>query len=201
MSSPSPERNLHAKDLLTAASAITATGGTLGIVGGLHLDTLWGYILFTAARGSDNLDGAVARALDQVSDAGALFDTIMDKSGVAAAAVTSWKKELVPRPVIAAITARSLASVGLTLLMARNHPNESFRPTDAGKATMAAESVAFLAFAGAKLAETKKPESIKLQKIARGIGYAAFATILTAGTVSIAQYAKRAFEKPEDQPE
>ena len=66
---------------------------------------------------------------------------------------------------------------------------------------MAAESVAFLAFAGAKLAEAKKPESTKLQKVTRGIGQAAFATVLTAGTVSIAQYAKRAFEKPKEQTE
>jgi hypothetical protein len=79
--------------------------------------------------------------------------------------------------------------------MAHNHPGESFRPTKAGKIAMAAESIAFLAYAGAHLLESEQPELIKLQKVARGIGHTAFATVLTAGTVSIAQYAKRAFEK------
>jgi phosphatidylglycerophosphate synthase len=195
MSPKNSERNVHAKDLLTLASTITTVSGALAVYGATNLDTFKGLTAFTAARVGDKLDGLAAKWLNQESDAGAIYDTVVDKVGIGLAAVYSWQKEIIPRPAIAAIATRSLSSVALTTIMARNHPDESFRPTVAGKLAMGAESATFIAYAGAKLLETAKPELVTAHKIARGLGHAAFATTVAAGTVALAQYAKRAFEK------
>ena len=193
MSPKNPERNVHAKDLLTVASAITACSGALAAYGATHLDTTKGLAAFTAARLGDKLDGFAAKLFNQESDAGAIFDTVVDKAGIGLAAISSWKNEIIPRPAIAAIGARSLASVALTAIMARNHPNESFRPTMAGKLAMGAESATFIAYAAAKILENEKPELITQHKIARTIGHTAFATTILAGGISLAQYTRRAF--------
>lgn len=193
MSPKKTERNVRAKDLLTLASAITTASGGLAIYGATHLDTFKGFAAFTAARFGDKLDGLAAKWLSQESDAGAIYDTVVDKVGIGLAAITCWQKEIIPRPAIAAIGARSVASVALTAIMAHNHPDESFRPTMAGKIAMGTESATFIAYAGAKLLEAHAPELITQQKIARGVGHAALATTIAAGAVSLAQYAKRAF--------
>jgi phosphatidylglycerophosphate synthase len=194
MSASNPERNVNIKDLLTPASAVTAASGARAIYGATHLDTVKGFVAFTAARLGDKADGFIARLMNQESDAGAIFDTAVDKAGIITAAVSSWQKEILPRPAIAAIAARNLGSVALTTIMARKHPTESFRPTNAGKLAMGAESVTFIAYAGAKLLETTRPELITQQKIAAGIGHAALATTIVAGGVSLLQYARRAFD-------
>lgn len=188
-----PERNVHAKDLLTLASAITTASGALAVYGATHLDTLKGLIAFSLARGGDKLDGFAAKILNQESDAGAIFDTVVDKAGIGLAAVSSWQKEIIPRPAIAVIGARNIASAALTAVMAHNHPDESFRPTITGKIAMGAESATFIAYSAANLLETTRPELITQQKIARGIGHAALATTIVTGGVSLVQYAKRAF--------
>jgi phosphatidylglycerophosphate synthase len=195
MPATNPERSVHAEDLLTAASAVTTANLGLSIYGATHLDTLKGFVAFMIARIGDKGDGWLARKMNQESDAGAIYDTAVDKVGIGLATICSWQKEIIPRPAIVAIGARSLASVVLTAAMARNHPDESFRPTTAGKVAMGAESATFIAYAGAKLLETHKPELITQQKIARGIGHAAIATTVATGTVALAQYAKRAFRK------
>lgn len=189
------ERNVHAKDLLTPASAITAASGSLAVYGATHIDTLKGVFAFALARAGDKIDGTVARLLNQESDAGAIFDTGVDKLGIGLAAINGWRKEVIPRPAIAIIGAKSLASVSLTAIMAHNHPDESFRPTTAGKIAMGAESVAFIAYAGAKALANEKPELITQRKIAQGIGHAAIATTIATGAVALTQYAKRAFAR------
>lgn len=195
MSPDNTERNVQAKDLLTLASAITTLSGGLAVYGATHLDTLKGLLAFTAARGGDKLDGLAAKWLNQESDAGAIYDTVVDKAGIGLAAASCWQKEIIPRPAIAAIGIRSLTSVALTGIMAHNHPDESFRPTYAGKVAMGAESATFIAYAGARLLETHTPELITQQKIARGVGHAALATTIATGAIALAQYAKRAFDK------
>lgn len=193
MSPNKTKRDVRAKDLLTLASAITTAGAGLAVYGATHIDTLKGVFAFALARGSDKLDGTVAKLMHQSSDAGAIYDTAVDKVGIGLAAIYGWKKEVIPRPAIAIIGAKSLASVCLTAVMAHNHPDESFRPTTAGKIAMGAESVAFIAYAAAEALKNEKPELITQQKIAHGIGHAALATTIATGAVALTQYANRAF--------
>lgn len=192
MSSPNPERNVRAKDLLAGASYITAASAGLAIYGAAHIDTLKGVAALLAARIGDIGDGWWARHFNQESDAGAIFDTAVDKGTIALVAVNAWQKEAIPRPVIAIIGAKSIASVGLTAMMAHNHPDESFRPTKAGKLSMVADSVAFIAYATAEALKAEKPELITQQLIARKIGDAALATTIVTGAAALTQYAKRA---------
>jgi phosphatidylglycerophosphate synthase len=201
MSSPNPERNLNPEDLLTAASAVTTFNLGLSTYGASHIDTVKGVIAFLIARSSDKLDGWIARLTNKESDAGALYDTVVDKVGIGTAAFNAWKKEVVPRPAIGIVGARNIASVALTGVMTHNHPNESFRPTMAGKIAMGAESAVFIGYALANALENEHPEMIKTRMIAEGVGHAALVTTIVAGSISIGQYAKRAFEKPEVQSE
>lgn len=193
MKSVHPERNVRAKDLLAIPSYITAASAGLAYYGATHIDTLKGVAALIAARIGDIGDGWSARRLNKESDAGAIFDTAVDKGTIVLVAINAWQKEVIPRPAIAIIGAKSLASIGLTAIMAHNHPDESFRPTKAGKISMGADSVAFIAYAEAKALEKEKPELIAQQKTAQLIGHAALATTIVTGAISLAQYAKRAF--------
>lgn len=188
------DRNVHAKDLLTAASAVTTANLGLSIYGASRLDTIKGVLTFLAARVGDKGDGWVARKMNQESDAGAIYDTVVDKVGIGLASFHAWKKEVVPRPAIAFIGAKSLANVALTAIMAHNHPDESFRPTLAGKIAMGADSAVLIAYAGAKALEKEKPELILQRNIIEGIGHAAMATTIVASGIAIKQYADRAFD-------
>lgn len=193
MTPANSERNVRAKDLLTGASYITATSAGLAYYGATHINTLRGVAALMAARFGDVADGWWARHFDQESDAGAIFDTAVDKGTIGLVAINAWKKEAIPRPAIAIIGAKSLTSIGLTAMMAHNHPNESFRPTTAGKISMGADSVAFIAYAAASALKNEKPELIARQKAAQLIGHAALATTVITGAISLAQYANRAF--------
>lgn len=193
MSPTNPERNVRAQDLLTAASAVTTANLGLATYGATHIDTIKGVVALFFARIGDKGDGWLARKMNQESDAGAIYDTVVDKFGIGLTSIYAWKKEVIPRPVLALIAAKSLASVALTAIMAHNHPNESFRPTTAGKIAMGAESATLLAYAGAKALEKEKPGLIPQRKIAQGIGHAALATTIVTGGVALAQYTKRAF--------
>ncbi|HEX7484170.1 MAG TPA: CDP-alcohol phosphatidyltransferase family protein [Candidatus Saccharimonadales bacterium] len=195
MSSSNLERNFRLKDLRTYASAITTANLSASLYGAAHIDTIKGALIFSLARLGDKGDGWVARMMNQESDAGAFYDTFVDKVGIGSAAINGWRKEVIPRPAIAVIGARSVASVGLTAVMAHNHPGESFRPTMAGKIAMGAESAAFIGYAMASALETERPDLVKTRQIAQGIGHIALAGATIAGSISIAQYTKRAFEK------
>jgi phosphatidylglycerophosphate synthase len=165
----------------------------LSAYGATHLDTIKGVFAFLFARIGDKGDGWLARKMNQESDAGAIYDTVVDKVGIGLASFYGWKKEVIPRPAIAFIGAKSLASVALTAIMAHNHPNESFRPTTAGKIAMGAESLTFIAYAGAKALEKEKPELILQRKIVQGIGAGAMAATVISSTIALKQYADRAF--------
>lgn len=195
MSSNNPERNFRLKDLRTYASAVTTANLGASLYGASHIDTIKGAVIFSLARLGDKGDGWLARLMNQESDAGAFYDTLVDKVGIGAAVFNAWKKEVVPRPAIGIVAARNIASVALTGIMARNHPNESFRPTLAGKIAMGAESAVFIGYAMANALEKEYPELIKTRLITQGVGHAALATTIAAGSISIGQYAKRAFEK------
>lgn len=195
MPSNNPERNFNPEDLLTAASAVTTLNLGLSAYGASHIDTIKGVLTFLIARLGDKGDGWIARLMDQESDVGALYDTLVDKFGIGTAAINAWIKEVVPRPAIAIVGARNIASVALTAVMAHNHPNESFRPTMAGKIAMGAESAVFIGYAMASALEKEHPEFVKTRMIAQGVGHVALATTIVAGSISIAQYTKRAFEE------
>ncbi|HET8883986.1 MAG TPA: CDP-alcohol phosphatidyltransferase family protein [Candidatus Saccharimonadales bacterium] len=191
----SRERNLSLAELSPAATAISAAGFGLVLKGCSEINTTRGVVEIAVGRGLDGVDGTVARLLDQESDAGALVDAGLDKFGILAVSIAAWKTQAIPRPVIATVVAKNALSAGLTYVHGKRHPNESFRPTNWGKASMATDSVAYGAYLEANALEHEHPEKIEEQKVARQIGRTAVTAGLVSGAVSLAQYTKRALGK------
>lgn len=190
-----PERDVDFSKLSPAATAVSATGLGLVVKGAMEIDTLRGVIEVFGGRLFDGVDGGVARALKQESDAGAIVDVSFDKIGMGAVSIAAWLKEAMPKPVIAGIAIKHLASAALTFAHDHNHPTESFRPTKWGKASIAADTLTYAGFLTENALRNEKPEQIKQQKAARTLGNVAVAASFVTGAVSLYQYYKRAFDK------
>ena len=190
-----PERDVDFKKLSPAATAVSATGLGLVVKGAMKIDTLKGVAEVFIGRLLDGVDGGVARALKQESDAGAIVDVSFDKVGMGAVSIAAWLKEAMPKPVIAGIAAKHLTSAALTLIYNHNHPTESFRPTKWGKASIAADTLVYAGFLMENALASEQPEKINEQKAARTIGNVAVAASVITGGVSLYQYYKRAFDK------
>ena len=191
----SPERDVDFKKLSPAATAVSATGLGLVVKGATEINTLKGVLEVFAGRAADGFDGSVARALDQESDAGAIVDASFDKAGIGVISVAAWLNEAIPKPVIAGVVTKHLASAALTFIHDHNHPNESFRPTKWGKASIGADSLAYAAYLAENALRNEKPERITEQKIAHIVGGLAVGAAIVTGSISIYQYYKRAFDK------
>lgn len=72
-------------------------------------------LIFLAIALGDLLDGFVARATGQYSRLGALMDPIVDRLTILSGAAVCWHFELLPRPAIAVLAVREVA----TLVLAR----------------------------------------------------------------------------------
>jgi cardiolipin synthase len=72
-------------------------------------------VIFLAIALGDLLDGFVARATGQYSRLGALLDPVVDRLTILSGAVVCWHFELLPRPAIALLALREVA----TMILAR----------------------------------------------------------------------------------
>ncbi len=70
-------------------------------------------MIFLAIALGDLLDGFVARATGQYSRLGALLDPVVDRLTILAGAAVCWNFELLPRPAIALLALREIATLGL----------------------------------------------------------------------------------------
>jgi cardiolipin synthase (CMP-forming) len=70
-------------------------------------------LIFLAIALGDLLDGFVARATGQYSRLGALLDPIVDRLTILAGAAVCWNFELLPRPAIALLAIREVATLAL----------------------------------------------------------------------------------------
>lgn len=188
------EKDLQAKDLLKVPTLITL--GSFGLVlnGCRHIETINGVNQIVVGRTGDLLDGLVARLLDQSSDAGALADTAADKFGMLAIAAAAWRKDAIPRPVLATVIGKQGLTAGLTAITAARHPDASFRPTKTGKYAMAADNAAFIGFAYANAIKNDRPELVDLQQGAQILGRTAFALGSALSVPTTYEYARRAFD-------
>jgi phosphatidylglycerophosphate synthase len=190
-----PERDVNFKKLSPAATAVSATGLGLVVKGATEINTLKGVVEVFIGRLLDGVDGGVARALKQESDAGAIVDVSFDKLGMGAVSIAAWLKEAMPKPVIAGIAAKHLTSAALTLIYDHNHPTESFRPTKWGKASIAADTLTYAAYLTENALLNENPERVTEQNFAHQVGKAAVAASVITGGISLYQYYKRAFDK------
>jgi cardiolipin synthase len=75
----------------------------------------WAWGLFWLIAAGDYLDGFLARATGQYSRMGALLDPVVDRLTILSGAAVCWHFELLPRPAIALLALREVA----TLFLAR----------------------------------------------------------------------------------
>ena len=172
------ERSLEYRDLFQLPTAISAGGLGLVAKGCRSIDTVRGVNYIAAGRGLDLVDGAIARALEQESDAGALADATLDKLGMTLIAASALRHNAVPAYALGSMFASNLTSTGLTIAASLRHPHNSYRPTKAGKHSMAAFNVGILSFLYANALQNEHselnlhPQFQKLGHIATGAGIA-----------------------------
>lgn len=70
-------------------------------------------VIFLAIALGDLLDGFVARATGQYSRLGALLDPVVDRLTILSGAAVCWHFELLPRPAIALLAIREVATLAL----------------------------------------------------------------------------------------
>ena len=184
-------RQINAQDLLQAPTAITAASFAMVLDGSRKIDTPEGKAEAIIGRIGDIVDGYVARKFDMTSDAGAIADVTADKLGMLAIAIGAWRHDIVPKPILAAMAAKHVTNAAATLYNGlTDEKKRSIRPPKSGKYSMAADTVSLGAF---MLADELEPHSPGY-RIARRIGYTAFAAGMAFGTVSTRHYVKGEFD-------
>ncbi len=192
------ERDIRARDLLQPPTYITIGSFLLTLNGSRKLDTPLGKLEVIIGRSGDAVDGVVARAFDMSSDAGAIADTVCDKLGMAAIALNSWRHNIVPKPVLAAMTVRHVASAAATLYNGlRDQDKQAIRPPKSGKLGMAADTAAIAAF---MVADELKKRDANGERLVTTIGYVAAATGLIFGGVAVSHYMRGEFAIDDERP-
>lgn len=126
------------------------------------------------------------------SDAGAIVDVTLDKLGMALIAKSAWQKEIMPRPLIVAMTGKHLANAAATLVNGLDDKKKrAIRPPKSGKLSMAADNASLFAFSVANLLEQDGGG----RKIARGLGYTAALAGMGFGFVATRHYLKNEFDE------
>ena len=185
-------RNLRAKDLLKPPTAITAASFAMVLHGSQHLDTKTGKAEVVIGRIGDVVDGMVARKFEMSTDAGALADVTADKLGMLAIALSTAKHDIVPKPILTAMAIKHITNATATIYNGLTDKKQrSIRPPKSGKYGMAADTISLGAF---MLADELEPGSPKY-RLARGLGYAAFAAGMVFGAISTRRYLKGDFDE------
>lgn len=178
-------------DLFKPPTLVTMGSLALVMNGCRSIDTIDGVNQIVLGRCGDLLDGYIARLLDQSSDLGALADTAADKIGMAAILGAAWHKNAVPKAPLAVIAGKQVMNVGLTVMTARNHPHQGFRPTITGKYAMAADNAALVGYLYSNALARERPE-LNLHQGALLLGRAGFAAGSALSVPATLEYVERA---------
>lgn len=184
------ERLLDYRDLLQVPTAVSLTGLGLVARGCKNITSVAGVNYIAAGRGCDLLDGTIARALGQESDTGALADATCDKLGLLMIAGSALRQNAVPKYALGSMFASNLTSAGLTAAAAWRHPRESYRPTRAGKYSMAAFTIGILSYLYETAFSREYPE-LKLHPQFQKLGHTATAAGIALAIPTNSEYAAR----------
>lgn len=185
------ERHIDPRDLLQLPTAITAASFALVVDGSTRLDTRRGKAEVFAGRAGDVLDGIVARKLDMSSDAGAIADAACDKLGMLAIGISAWQRDIVPKPILAAMAAKHAVNSAATLYNGlRDEQRRSIRPPKSGKLGMVADNISI----GAFIIAGELEQGSRGKRIALALGYTAAAAGLAFGAVAAHHYLRGEFD-------
>ena len=153
-------------DIDTLANVITASGGVM-VAAGLKtgIDTPGGLALAAIGRGCDLIDGRTARARNEDSDLGALFDAGTDKIACAGILVSAWRKGYVPNVVGGALVIQNLTNGWATAKAQKANPHEKLLPSKAGKLSMFAQSVSLLSYVMSGIASQEANKIIPIREV------------------------------------
>ncbi|MFZ1484355.1 MAG: CDP-alcohol phosphatidyltransferase family protein [Candidatus Saccharimonadales bacterium] len=144
---------ISSKEVFTVANGMSATGGLLAVHGAPRIDTFWGLCEVIAARILDLGDGPYARKTRTDSEFGATVDATIDKVASFAIVFSEWKKDIAPKPVLAAIVAQNGVNAAATAVAKARHPEADLSPTRDGKNALFIQNVALGSYAIANLLE------------------------------------------------
>jgi len=166
-------------------TAVTLIGVCLSIDGARKIDTIEGIAEVIVGRTCDLADGALARALGQTSDPGAIADAFSDKAAGLAILASEWKKDIAPKPALAAMFIQNTANGIATYWAKRKNPNMELSRSKDGARAMFMQNVAVGAYAiGNVLKETdpvRARQHRTLGHVATGVGVGYFGVKATSG--------------------
>ena len=195
------------REIATWPNAVS-TAGAAYVARGLHegLDTPEGAWHVFVGRMLDIADGFVARLLHQSSDFGATYDAGLDKAGVVGIVVEEVRKDILPKPLAAAIIGQNAANIALTAAAQKAHPEAELRPTREGKRGMFFQNLGMGFFSLERVFSEEHPdttlknETVKrffdhehpaLSRMSGVTAYALTATGLKYGATATKQYSER----------
>lgn len=177
-------------DIASLPNTISATGMALAIDGARRIDTPTGFVELAVGRALDLVDGPVARATGHTSEFGATVDALSDKAAGLAMLVSEWRKDIAPKPALAAMFIQNTANGVATYWAMRKDPTQELKRSDDGGKAMFAQNVAVGAYAIGNLLHERRPQAGRLF---RGLGHVATAVgVGYYGTRATVGYFKRA---------
>ncbi len=178
------------KEIFSIPNAVSTTGLGLVYDGSKKIDEPLGLLEVMAGRWMDLIDGPIARHTGQTSEFGATVDASFDKLGGLAILAAEWRKDVAPKPALAAIFAQNLINGIATVAAAKTHPSEDLRPSRAGKYAMFSQNIALSAYASSKLLRRAQPKTAETLRNAGNL-----ATVVGVGIFGVKatyDYIKRA---------
>lgn len=179
------------REIFTVPNAISATGFGLVVKGSLEADPVRSVSYTTAGRALDLIDGTAARVLDQTSDFGAGVDATLDKLGMAAIIAGGVYHKRIPTPAAAAVVAHNVINAAASVAHGVRHPQDSIRPSKAGKVGLFVENIGVLSYLASSAVEAKQPNS-RLAGSLKLAGHALTVAGVGLGLLAGAGYTKRA---------
>ena len=184
------ELELHGRDLLTAATAVSLAGLALVTDGCKDLSKINNVHKIGIGRGFDLIDGPMARAMNQASDAGAATDATIDKLEMFLIGKAAWQQNALPKSFITYVGVKNMLHVGLAAGAAYQHPKESFEPPRSGKLSMFGDNIAGGALLYANAYEHERPD-LEYHQPLRRIGRDALVASGFTEAVALKTYVRR----------
>ncbi len=179
------------RSIANAANITSAFGVLINHWGAVNIDNPKGILGIGIGRSTDVFDGKLARTLHQESEVGKTLDHSFDKLAMADILYHAWKKNVGPKPALAAIAMLNSANAIITVTTKVMDPEKELAPTRSGKLSIALQGISIGAFMFEK--QTEQQDNA-IAKVFRLIGHLTTGTSLALGMHSTLRYAKRLTE-------
>lgn len=175
------------RSMVNAANFASGLGVLVNHWGSVNIDNVMGIVGIGIGRTTDIFDGKLARSLDQESEIGKILDHSLDKVAMADIIYHAWKKDVGPKPALAAIAILNSANALITVATKVLTPGKELAPTRSGKLSIALQALTIGAFMFERQTEAYEQTS----RVFRLVGRLTTGASLALGAHSTLQYARR----------